>query len=278
MSIVVLVVVALGLINNLDRVANKQLNASFSSAMTTFVLVRGMNAAISVFQGTEVSVEPGGVGVTMTPGQVLDPVNDLVERFSWIVLAAATSLGAQILLLNFGSSIVAKILLLFAGTTILMNVWTSLLDKVSWRHILIKLAVVILLLRFLMPAVVLLNETVYRAFLEPTYTDSYKALEGVAKDVDEFQHQESGPMADDSEESLLTSINRYYERLKQSMNLTEQYQEFSERVSAGADHIVKIIAIYVFQTLLFPLLFLWLAIKIGGQMINADFWLQKRGG
>ena len=38
------------------------------------------------------------VGVVLTAGEILDPLNDLVERFSWIVLLAASSLALQLLL------------------------------------------------------------------------------------------------------------------------------------------------------------------------------------
>lgn len=44
-------------------------------------------------QGTEVAVEPAGVGVIFTPGQILDPVNDLLEQFSNLMLAASVAFG-----------------------------------------------------------------------------------------------------------------------------------------------------------------------------------------
>ena len=44
-----------------------------------------------------------GVGVIFTLGQILDPINDLIERFSSVMLVAASSLGLQILLLNITS-------------------------------------------------------------------------------------------------------------------------------------------------------------------------------
>ena len=41
---------------------------------------------------------PAGVGVTITAGEILDPLNDLIERFSWLVLMASASLGTQLVL------------------------------------------------------------------------------------------------------------------------------------------------------------------------------------
>ena len=69
--------------------------AAFSRALITFAVARTLNGVISVAQGTEVAVEPGGVGVNFSVGEVLDPINDLVERFSAVMLVATSSLGLQ---------------------------------------------------------------------------------------------------------------------------------------------------------------------------------------
>jgi hypothetical protein len=65
-----------------------------------FAVARTLNGVISAAQGTEVALEPGGVGVVLSVGEILDPINDLIERFSAVMLIAASSLGLQALLLN----------------------------------------------------------------------------------------------------------------------------------------------------------------------------------
>ena len=70
----------------LDKPAMQQVDAGLKRALVSFAAARALNSVISVAQGTEVSVEPLGVGVTLTPGQLLDPVNDLVEQFSNLML------------------------------------------------------------------------------------------------------------------------------------------------------------------------------------------------
>lgn len=71
--------------------------------MVSFATARTLNAVISVVQGTQVELQPGGVGMTFTPGQVLDPINDLVEQFSLLMLAASVSFGVQLALIKFGA-------------------------------------------------------------------------------------------------------------------------------------------------------------------------------
>ncbi len=84
----------------IDQRAAADYEQLFQRAFITFALARTINGVISVVQGTEVALQPAGVGVTLTPGEILDPVNDLIERFSWIMMGATVSLGIQNVLLD----------------------------------------------------------------------------------------------------------------------------------------------------------------------------------
>ncbi|MBT8449478.1 MAG: hypothetical protein KJO69_07305, partial [Gammaproteobacteria bacterium] len=64
----------------LDQTGRSYTEEGIKRALTTYAIARGLNGVISVAQGTEVAIQPVGVGVTFTPGQILDPINDLIER------------------------------------------------------------------------------------------------------------------------------------------------------------------------------------------------------
>ena len=83
----------------LQAEGNATVESAFKRALITWAIARGLNGVISVAQGTEVAIQPAGVGVNFAPGEILDPVNDLVERFSWIMMLATSSLGVQQILL-----------------------------------------------------------------------------------------------------------------------------------------------------------------------------------
>jgi len=87
----------------LDAPAIKQVDAGLKRALVSFAAARTLNALISVAQGTEISAQPLGVGVTLTPGQALDPLNDVVEQFSTLMLAASVAFGVQKILISIGS-------------------------------------------------------------------------------------------------------------------------------------------------------------------------------
>lgn len=74
------------------------LERSASRALESFAISRAINAVISALQ----EVEPGfslGVSMSAKPGQLLDPINDLVERFSSLMLFVSAILWTFRLLL-----------------------------------------------------------------------------------------------------------------------------------------------------------------------------------
>ena len=68
----------------------------------------------SVIQDTEIAFSPAGVGVTLAVGEILDPINDLIERFSFVMLVSTASLGIQKILLEVGIWFGFRLLLTFS--------------------------------------------------------------------------------------------------------------------------------------------------------------------
>lgn len=104
LAVLIIVTVAFSWLKPIDLQAEQQVDAGLKRALVTFAVARTLNGIISVAQGTELSVEPLGFGVTLTIGQILDPVNDLVEKFSTLMLIASVAFGVEKMLLNMGAT------------------------------------------------------------------------------------------------------------------------------------------------------------------------------
>jgi len=109
--------------STLDNTGEGYLDGAFKRALLGFAVARGLNGVISVAQGTEFSLTPAGLGVNLTPGEILDPINDLVERFSWIMLLSSSALGVQQVLLSMSA---------WQGLTLLLAVCGVLLILLSY--------------------------------------------------------------------------------------------------------------------------------------------------
>ena len=114
-SLIILLILFLNFGMNVDEKAMLILDESFNRAMSAFGLAKALNAIISLIQGTELSLTPVGIGMNFSIGEVLDPFNDMVERFSWVMLFSSVSLGLQKLLLILSSKVFLQVALGVSG-------------------------------------------------------------------------------------------------------------------------------------------------------------------
>lgn len=139
----VALVAAVAWIKPLEAPASETLDAAMKKAFITFATARALNGGISLLQSGQVSVQAVG-GVSFNPGEVLDPINDLVEQFSNVMLAATVALGIQKVLLAMGMHWVLPVLV-----TAVAAVWIAFcaFGRGSPRWI-TQLLVLLLMVRF----------------------------------------------------------------------------------------------------------------------------------
>ncbi len=231
----------------LDAPAMEQVDAGLKRAFVTFAAARALNAAISLAQGTEVNLGVGA-SVTLSVGEVLDPVNDLVEQFSNFMLMATVAFGVQKVLLMMGQYEYVKVLL-----TGVLFVWGAVYlfsnKSPRWLH---GLFVVVLMMRFAIPVVTIGTDAVFKKFLEQDYKTSLASIDSTTEAVKQLtpdqgvQKQKSQGRIDKFNGWSLSALDPrpYIESLKQSAD-------------KAAEHVVHIIVVFLLQTLLVPVFLLW---------------------
>ena len=78
----------------LDQNADVYFTKAISKAGTAYAICRGINAGVSVIKESQLHLSLGA-GVSLAAGQILDPLDDLTERTSDILITAIVSLGIQ---------------------------------------------------------------------------------------------------------------------------------------------------------------------------------------
>jgi hypothetical protein len=271
---VVLVVLAWrGMVDDLGR---DYTQAGLSRALITFGIARGLNGVISVAQGTEVAIEPAGIGVVLAPGQILDPINDLVERFSWIMLASATSLGIQQVLLKVMAWPGLTLLLAALLASMLAVLWWPRPILISLKRTIYRLALLMTILRFAIPLIAIGNELLYHAFLEPQYSDSRAQLEQSVEAIGAINQQSATPSPETPSTSWLDSAKRAYASAADSVNVERRIEAFKLAAADISEHAINLIVVFILQTILFPLLFLWLMLQALKAVIRAQFGFERR--
>lgn len=258
-----------------DQAGRDYTDAGFKRALVTFGIARGLNGVISVAQGTEVAFEPAGVGLVFTPGEILDPVNDLIERFSWVMLVSATSLGIQRVLLDMtawpGYTLIVSGVVLGA----LAWLWLRPADPGGWRRRALQLAMLLLVVRFAIPLIALAGEGIYGLFLEPRYASSTEQLEQTTERIGRINRDTQEQISQDEKPGLLERARRAYDSAAASLDVDSRVQALSEAAARVSEHTVDLIVVFVIQTVLLPLLFLWLLVRL---VKGLGGWLRRGFG
>jgi hypothetical protein len=244
----VAVLVVLAWFTPLDDNASQLTDTGLKRALVSFASARTLNAVISVAQGTEVAVQPAGVGVTFTPGQMLDPLNDLVEQFSNLMLVASVSFGVQKVLISIGAYWLVPLLL-----TIFATIWAlfylRLPSTPAW---LTRILMILLLVRFAIPVVVVGTDMLFQTFMSADYESSQQTVEAASGDLNELSKPVETPKSD---QGMLGKFRNWW---SENTDVKMRYEQLRQVAENAIEHIVKLMAIFLLQTLLIPLLLLWL--------------------
>jgi len=233
-----------------DLVAKERVEAGLGRAMKSFATARALNAVVSMLQETTLSVQPMGVGVTTAPGQLLDPINDLIEQFSGLMLGATVSFGLQKALLAVGAHTIVKILVTLALLA------SALAFALRWQlpRFTKVLLLALLLTRFAVPLAVLGSDAVFNTFLKDEYQSSQQALDLSAGSLQGQTTPAELQASKAQDRSML-------DKLKQAATLPD-VRAFVERIKQTAEqavqHLIQLIVVFLLQTLVVPLLLLWL--------------------
>ncbi|MDP3355356.1 MAG: hypothetical protein Q8M51_05785 [Polaromonas sp.] len=231
----------------MDAPAMAQVDAGLKRALVSFASARVLNAAISVAQGTEALVQPFGFGVTLAPGQVLDPVNDLVEQFSKLMLAASVVFGIQKVLISMGGYWPLSVLLTGAVLGWGWCCWRGLRPP-AWLS---RLLVIVLMLRFAVPVVTLGSDVLWQKFLAADYQSSQQLIGSASGQVQQLGP--NMPIAPDNA-GLIDKLKGW---VAKNADVKKNFDDLKQAAEQATEHIIKLIAVFMLQTLVLPLLLLW---------------------
>ncbi|MDJ0699958.1 MAG: hypothetical protein QNJ07_08890 [Woeseiaceae bacterium] len=258
-TLVAIVSAALAFSGLADETSAEYAEAAFKRALVTFAVARTLNGVISVAQGTEVAVEPGGVGVNFTVGQILDPINDLVEQFSSVMLVATSSLGLQNVLLNMTGWWGLTVLLAIAAAALIAVQWWPLAPQSRAAATVTRVFLVALFLRFAIPVLVVGSTLVFDTFLAAEQDAATAALKTTSTEIEALSQEE--PREASTNESLLDRLGNMIDESMESLNVADRIERLRDSASNASEHIVNLIVIFVLQTIILPLAFLWMFVE-----------------
>ncbi len=256
-----LALIALSWTRTLDAPAADYLDGALKRTLVTFAIARALNGSISMLQDADISVSPVGVGVTVSPGELLDPINDLIEQFSAILLAASISLGAQKILLSISGAYVVSIAFSVAALAACASMLGAGVSR--WKSALWRVSALLLLLRFFVPAYALASEAIDRHFLEPRYAEASAALDISRSDAANATRLEERPPAAPGP-GISERLSGWLRDAGESLDVRARVETLLAKLGAVSDHIVTLCVVFLMQSVLLPLLFL----SLGGYALR----------
>ncbi len=154
----IIISIAISWLGVIDKQSTDYIDGALVQAGLAFTGAKAINALVSVLQTITLSI---GVA-SVSPGEMLDPINDLVEHYSELMKLAIGSLLLQKILLEVVSDNAFKVLLTLAGV---MSAISLFIGNFKIKAFLLRLFLFSLFLRFSLIFVVALNGATDYMFL-----------------------------------------------------------------------------------------------------------------
>jgi hypothetical protein len=233
-----------------DARGNDWLEATFARTLAALAATRGLDSAISLAQSSEVSFSfgPGG---SLGIGQALDPVNDLVEQYSSLLLTSTMALGIQRLGMQLAQSLgwmlFVPVLLAFVLAAACGERHRAGLE--GWGRKLFGIAV---FARLALPAAGWIDAVVAERFLETGYRQASAAVSATAERIEQAGVQDAD--------------RPWYERYNPLDAVGDRARQLYDALGEVGESIVNLAIYFTISTIVLPLGTLWLLARLTGTL------------
>jgi len=252
-----------------DTKTDTYFNDAITKAGLAYATCRAINASVSVVKGSTLQLEPAGVGVSLAVGQVLDPIDDMTERLSSVLVTAITSLGVQKLSYEIGVTLAPQ---LFAVFLLILSilVWFDN-DRIASLHkITTRILILIAVLRFCLPVSSIANDYIYKNYFSEQISKTNQELTVSAKIFDQF-----GDIAVPEATGFWGTIENSTSFIKKvSIDFKNALKASVTGMGEIIENLLKLtflyVGIFLIQVLILPLLIFWLFIKIANTLFQTN--------
>ena len=175
------------------------------------------------------------------------------------MLVAASSLGLQALLLNITGWWGVSAFLVAAAAAFLITIWAPRTAAADYALPALRILLFALFIRFAVPVLIVGTTLITNTFLAPEQEAATAVLETTTADIEEMNEEARAATSD--EQSLMDRIGELIGDSLESMQVGDRLSKLKESASQASEHIVSLIAIFVLQTIILPIVFLWLFVE-----------------
>lgn len=243
---------------------------AITKAGLAYATCRAINASVSVVKESTLQLEPAGVGVSLAIGQVLDPIDDMTERLSDVLVTAITALGIQKLAFEIGLTLAPPIFAFFLGLLSLL-IWFDSERTARLQKHLLRILVLIAVARFCLPISSLANDFVHHHFFADQISQANEQLTLGSAELEQLK-EFSLPEID----GFLGTIENGTDLLKQkSIQLKDALVSTAYKMGDMIENLLTLtflyVGIFIIQVILLPILFFWFLVKIANAFFHQQW-------
>jgi len=250
----------------LDTTADTYFRDAITKAGLTYATCRAVNASVSIVKESNLQLEPAGVGVSLALGQALDPIDDMAERLSDVLVTAITSLGVQKLAYEISISLAPPTIAIFILILSLVS-WLENDTLQRFQKTILRFALLVVIARFFLPMSSMANEFLNNNFFADQISENSTELAIGAATLDTLKDF-SLPEID----GIIGTIDNSAALLKKkSMAFKNALAITMDNMGNIIENLLNLTILYIgqflIQVIILPILSFWFLIKI----INALF-------
>ena len=245
----------------LDDRTDTYFSQAIYKAGLAYATCRVINASISVIKESSLQLEPAGLGVSLAVGQALDPIDDMTERLSDVLVTAITALGVQKLTFEIAQALAPSVFAVFLfGYAVV--VWFENPRISAFRKGLMRLLLFIAIARFCLPVSSLANDFLQEHYFAQQIAEANDQLAMSSAELDRLKYV-SLPEID----GLIGTLENSAAFIKQkSVELKNVLVSTTQDMGLIIENMLKLtflyVGIFIIQVIVLPLLSFWLLVKL----------------
>ncbi len=170
----------------LDSATDTYFREAITKGGLSYATCRVINASVSIIKDSSLHLEPAGIGISLALGQALDPVDDMTERLSDVLVTAITSLGVQKLAYEIGISLAPPVFAIFL-LILSVLVWFSGQRMEFLQNNMMRFALLIMIARFCLPVSSMINAFITEHFFNEQIEEVNMKLAASSADLDKLK-------------------------------------------------------------------------------------------
>lgn len=245
----------------IDSTAETYFRDSITKAGVSYGVCRVINATVSVIKESSVELEPAGIGLSLAVGQIVDPINDMVERVSNVLVMSITSLGVQELAYEISLTVVPLIVAVLLLILSIL-VWFRNERILKLQRIVLNVLVIASIARFCLPLSSLANEFLQETFFEDKIVEANTKLADGTADLNKLKDVHVPKY-----EGVLGTIENSASYLKQkSIDFKKAIAVTIENKTIIVENLLQLtflyLGIFIIQVLVLPLMTFWFLMRL----------------